>query len=108
MVKFWADQQNVTRTGAPIQHVALHGQRGQIFLGAHQRRDGVLEIIFERVGRVRSVWHVRSGSTSLDGLQAACLRAVVAQDPLGTLYSALEVNRVRLECVEERFLGYDR
>ena len=73
-------------------------------MGVHQSRDGVLEIIYERMDRGRSVWHIRSGTPSLDGLQEACQRAINAEDPKGTLYTALEVSGIRLECVEERFM----
>ena len=85
----------------PIQPVALHARGGEVFLGARQRRDGVLEIIYERVGRRRSVWQVRSGAV---GLQEACRRAINAEDSLATLYAALKSGGIRLECVEERFM----
>ena len=88
----------------PIEPVALHARGGEVFLGARLRRDGVIEIIYERVGRTRSVWQVRSGAVGLAGLQEACRRAINADDCLATLYAALTAGGIRLECVEERFM----
>lgn len=88
----------------PIEPVALHARGGEVFLGARLRRDGVLEIIYERVGRRRSVWQVRSGAVGLGGLQEACRRAINADDCLATLYAALKSGGIRQECVEERFM----
>jgi hypothetical protein len=104
MGQLWTGQRPVEGNDGPIEPVALHRQDGAVFLGAHQRRDGVLEIIYECMDRGRSVWHIRSGTPSLDGLQEACQRAINAEDPMGTLYTALEVSGIRLECVEERFM----
>lgn len=50
MGQLWAGQRPVEGSDGPIEPVALHRQDGEVFLGAHQRRDGVLEIIYERVG----------------------------------------------------------
>jgi hypothetical protein len=92
----------------PIEPVALHGHKGDVFLGAHQRRDGMIEIVFERAGLRRSVWHIRSGTPSIDGLQEACRRAINAPDPLGALYAALFKAGIQLECVDERFMRESR
>ena len=100
----WSGQQNGERADGPIEPVGLHGRNDEVFLGAHQRRDGVLEIIYERMERGRSVWHVRSGMPSIVGLEEACSRAINAQDPLGTLYATLSEAGIVLECVEDRFL----
>jgi len=104
MGQLWSGQRYGEGAEGPIEPVALHGRNGAVFLGAHQRRDGVLEIIYERMERGRSVWHVRSGTPSIDGLAEACSRAINAQDPLGTLYAALYESGIELECVEERYL----
>lgn len=104
MGQLWTGQRPVEGRDGPIEPVALHARGGEVFLGAHQRRDGVLEIIYERVGRRRSVWQVRSGAVGLGGLQEACRRAINADDCLATLYAALKSGGIRLECVEERFM----
>lgn len=90
----------------PMSSVGVYAPDGHTFLGVRSRRDGVLEVIHERFGVRKSVWQVRSGNPSLDGLKEACRRAVEAEDPLATLYSALATSGIRLECVEEKFILY--
>lgn len=95
--------QNIRHT--PIAPVAVHASDGRAFIGVRVRRDGAMEIVYDRVGVRRSIWEVMSGSIGLDGLQEACLRAINADDCLATLHAALASAGIRIECVEERFGG---
>lgn len=86
----------------PIAPVAIHANDGLSFVGVRVRRDGRLEIVFDRFGSYRSIWEVVAGNVSLDGLREACSRAILAQDCMATLHAALASAGVRIECVEER------
>jgi hypothetical protein len=90
---------------APISPVAVHASDGRVFIGVRMRRDGVIQIVYDRVGVRRSIWEVMGGGIGLDGLQEACLRAINAEDCLATLHAALASAGIRIECVEERFGG---
>lgn len=90
-------------SSGPIGSVTVHAKDGRSFIGARMRRDGALEIIYDRFGSYRSIWEVVQGSVGLDALQEACSRAITAQDCLATLHSALTSAGVRIECIEERF-----
>lgn len=86
----------------PIAPVALHAPDGRSFLGLRRRRDGVLEIVYDRVGIRRSVWVVVQTNIDMDVLNEACRRSVLSQDCLATLYEGLAACGVRIECKEDR------
>lgn len=86
----------------PIDPVAIYAKNGRAFLGVRKRRDGGLEIVFDRIGIRRSVWQVVDGAVGIDGLEQACSRAIDAEDCMGTLYTALSTAGVRIVCIEER------
>lgn len=87
---------------SPISPVALHAPDGRSFLGLHRRRDGVIEIVYDRFGVRRSVWEVMSRNIDIDALEEACRRSVQAQDCLATLYTSLMACGIRIECREDR------
>ena len=88
-----------------ISPVAVHANDGRSFLGVRTRRDGALEIIYDRIGVRRSIWEIIHGGVGIDGLQEACRRAINADDCMATLHAALSSAGVRIECIEERFEG---
>lgn len=88
----------------PISPVAVHASDGRSFLGVRVRRDGALEIVYDRFGIYRSIWEVVQGSVGIDGLHEACRRAITAQDALATLHAALASAGVKIECIEERLM----
>lgn len=87
---------------APISPVAAHAPYGRSFLGVRQRSDGVLEIVFDRLGARHSVWEVVQSNIDVDILTEACRQSVLAQDCLATLYTGLAACGVRIECKEDR------
>lgn len=87
---------------APISHVGLHAPDGRSFLGLRRRSDGVLEIVYDRVGARHSVWEVMQSNVDVEILTEACRRSVIAQDCLATLYSGLAACGIRIECKEDR------
>lgn len=86
-----------------ISPVAIHANDGRAFLGVRTRRDGAMEIVYDRIGVRRSIWEIMHGSVGIDGLQEACRRAINADDCMATLHAALTAAGVRIECIEERF-----
>jgi hypothetical protein len=88
-----------------ISPVAVHANDGRAFLGVRSRRDGAIEIVYDRIGVRRSIWEIIHGSVGIDGLQEACRRAINADDCMATLHAALCSAGVRIECIEERFGG---
>lgn len=90
---------------APIAPVAVHTKDGRAFIGVRVRRDGAVEIVYDRIGVRRSIWEIMNGSVGLDGLQEACRRAIHADDCMATLHAALAAAGIRIECIEDRFGG---
>jgi hypothetical protein len=86
----------------PIAPVALHAPDGRSFLGVRRRRDGMLELVYDRFGVRHSVWEVVQRNIDIDSLNEACRRSVLAQDCLATLYACLAAHGVRIECKEDR------
>lgn len=87
---------------APISPVAAHAHDGRSFLGVRQRGDGVLEIVYDRLGIRHSVWEVVQSNINVEILTEACRRSILAQDCLATLYTGLAACGVRIECKEDR------
>lgn len=95
-----------TTQGGPsarISPVAFHAPDGRAYIGLRSRRDGTLEIVHDRIGVRRSIWQIMSGNVAVDGLRAACQRAVNADGGMGALHDALLAAGVRIECIEDRF-----
>jgi hypothetical protein len=89
-------------TQAPIAPVALHAPDGRTFLGVRRRRDGTLELVYDRFGVRHSVWEVVHSNIDIEILNEACRRSVLAKDCLATLYAYLAAHGVRIECSVDR------
>jgi hypothetical protein len=96
------DSRGLLRSQLPIAPVALHAPDGRSFLGLRRRRDGILEIVYDRFGVRRSVWEVVQSNIDIDILNEACRISVLAQDCIATLYACLAAHGVRIECKEDR------
>jgi hypothetical protein len=97
------DRENIKSSLLQLAPGTFYSRCGKTFLGAHQRRDGLIEIVFDRQGLHRSVWIVTSGQIDLDTVQRSCCRAIHANEPMLVLYQDLQNAGVRMECIRDAF-----
>lgn len=86
----------------PIDPVAICARSERASLSVHKRRDGGLEMVFDRIGISRSVWHVVDGALGIDGLERTCSRAIDAEYRAGAHYTSVATAGIRIVCIEER------